>query len=234
MGCCPVSATEIRRGRWCVSSLVEPLSWRDVVNKLAGWWLGLLLLSGAALAAEEGFDYQLVTPPVATQSPGRVEVVEMFWYGCPHCFHFEPIVNAWLAKQPANVNFVRVPAVFRDSWEPLGRAFYVAETLGILEKMHPILFQAVQVQRRRLESETDLRAFFAESGVSSADFDRVYHSFGVDAKIRRARDLSQRYGIDGVPSVIINGKYRSNGTLVGGLEKLPGIMDKLVAKESGH
>jgi thiol:disulfide interchange protein DsbA len=156
----------------------------------------------------------------------------MFWYGCPHCLHFEPIITAWAHKSSANVDFIRTPAIFRDTWEPLARAFYTAEALGVMDRLHDALFQAVQVQHRKLDNDDALRAFFAEQGVAQQDFDRTFRSFGVESRLRRAKDLTQRYGIDGVPSIIVDGKYRTNGTIAGGLEKVPAVIDTLIRKES--
>ena len=206
------------------------------MKKLAAWLLGLWCLPMLALAVEENVDYQIVTPPVPTQahSVGRVEVVEMFWYGCPHCFHFEPIINAWATHRSSNVDFVRVPAIFRDDWEPLARAFYTAEVLGVLDRIHEPLFQAIQIQHRRLDNEDAIRAFFVEQGVAAADFTRVFHSFMVEVRLNRAKDLTARYGIDGVPSIIVNGTYRTNGTLAGSLEKLPVVIDALIQKALGQ
>lgn len=203
------------------------------MNKFFLFLLSLWL--NIAPALEEGFDYQSVVPavPVQNPTPGRVEVIEMFWYGCPHCFHFEPILNNWVQHRPNNVDFFRVPAIFRDSWEPLARAFYTAEVLGILERIHPILFQAVQEQHRKLENIQEIRTFFAEQGINNPDFERIFNSFGIETKIRRAKDLTRRYGIDGVPAVVIQGKYRTNGTLTGGLEKVPPVIDALIQKELG-
>jgi len=198
----------------------------------------LLLLSlylNIALAVEDGFDYQSVTPPVPVQNQtsGRVEVVEMFWYGCPHCLHFEPVINNWARQKPSNVDFFRIPAIFRDSWESLARAFYTAEALGVLDRIHPALFKAIQEQRRKLDTAQEIRTFFAEHGVPSSDFDQVFNSFGIETKIRRAKDLTRRYGIDGVPAVIVQGKYRTNGTLTGGLENVPPVIDALIQRELG-
>jgi len=204
------------------------------MKKFAAWLLYLWLVPILAIATEESLNYQLVTPPVPTlsQLPGRVEVVEMFWYGCPHCLHFEPILSTWVQHRPANVDFIRIPAIFQDAWEPLARAFYTAEVLGILDRIHDPLFQAVQVQHRKLDSDETLRTFFVEQGVTAENFDRVFRSFGVETRVRRAKDLSRRYGIDGVPSIIVNGTYRTSGTLTGGLEKIPPVIDALIQKES--
>ena len=203
------------------------------MKRAAAYWFVLCLVPMVATALEEGFDYQLVVPPVPVQNetPGRVEVVELFWYGCPHCFHFEPILVNWASHRPATVDFVRIPAIFQESWEPLARAFYTAEILGVLERVHSPLFQAVQVEHRRLDTEAAIRVFFIEQGVSGEDFDRTFHSFGVENRLNRAKDLTHRYGIDGVPAVIVNGKYRTSGTLTGGLEKVSPVIESLIRKE---
>jgi len=203
-----------------------------MMKKFEIWLLGLWLIPMLSLAIEESFDYQAIIPPVAVQNqvPGRVEVVEMFWYGCPHCFHFEPIINDWARRRPNNVDFIRVPAIFRDSWEPLARAFYTAEVLGVLDRIHEPLFKAVQ-GHQKLDDQETLRAFFTEQGISAENFDRVFQSFGVENRIRRAKDLTHRYGIDGVPMVIVNGKYRTGGTITGGLDKVPQVINALIEKE---
>lgn len=203
------------------------------MKKFAVWLLCLWLIPILSFAIEEGFDYQHVIPPVPTQNqaPDRVEVVEMFWYGCPHCFHFEPIINDWARRRPNNVDFVRIPAIFRETWDPLARAFFTAEILGALNRIHEPLFKAVQERHQKLDDAETLRAFFAEYGVAAEDFNRVFHSFGVETRLRRAKDLTRRYGIDGVPAVIINGKYRTSGTLTAGLDKVPQVIDALIQKE---
>ncbi|CAK0769591.1 Thiol:disulfide interchange protein [Gammaproteobacteria bacterium] len=211
------------------------------MKKFATWLVSLLwfvsMLSFAvelpARALEEGFDYQNIIPPVPPHNKvsGRVEVVEMFWYGCPHCLHFEPILKKWVRGRPANVDFIRVPAIFHDSWEPLARAFYTAESLGIADRIHDPLFKAVQEDHRKLDTIETISDFFFEQGVARNDFNSAYSSFSVETRIRRARDLTKRYGIDGVPTIIVNGKYRTSGTLTGGLEKIPPIIDALIQKE---
>jgi thiol:disulfide interchange protein DsbA len=196
----------------------------------------MLLVPLAASAAEnfkEKIHYELVIPPQPTTAPkGKVEVVEMFWYGCPHCNALEPYVNRWLKHKPANVDFVRIPAVFQPAWEFHARAYYTAQILGVLDKIHSAMFEAIHQQRRRLNTEQELMEFFAEHGVKKEDFKRVFHSFAVEAKVRRARDLSHRYGIDGVPSLIVNGKYRTGARLAGGQANIFKVVNFLVEKES--
>ncbi len=206
------------------------------MKKLVVWLMALWLVPMFALALEEGVEYQRVLPPVPslTQAPGRMEVVEMFWYGCPHCFHFEPIITAWASHRPNNVDFIRVPAIFRADWDPLARAFYTAEVLGVLDRIHEPLFRAVQDQHRKLDNDDALRAFFVEQGITADDFNRTFRSFVVEVRLNRARDLTKRYGIDGVPAIIVNGTYRTSGTLAGALEKIPSVIDALLQQESAR
>ena len=196
----------------------------------------VLLLPAAANAEgnfKEKIHYELVLPPQPTTAPkGKVEVVEMFWYGCPHCNALEPYVSRWLKNKADNVEFVRIPAVFQPAWELHARAYYTEEILGVLDKIHSALFEAIHGQRRKLVNEQQIMEFFAEHGVKNEDFKRVFHSFAVEAKVRRAKDLSHRYGIDGVPSLIVNGKYRTGAQLAGGNANIFKVVDFLVEKEA--
>ncbi|MFA7096531.1 MAG: thiol:disulfide interchange protein DsbA/DsbL [Gammaproteobacteria bacterium] len=183
---------------------------------------------------DEGIEYQLINPPQPTTNPAKVEVVELFWYGCPHCFVFEPHLNAWLERKPANVEFIRIPATLNPGWAIHARAYYTAEVLGVLDKIHEPLFHAMHVQKRRLNNEAELAAFFAAQGVSEEDFRKTFNSFAVETKLRRAAGLVQRYGVSGVPAVVINGKYRTDGSLAGSYENLLQVMDYLIQKESAQ
>ena len=187
------------------------------MRRFAVLLLSIWLLPLAAFGFEEGIEYQRVVPPQPTDDPSKVEVVELFWYGCPHCYHFEPILEAWAKNKPDYVYFKRIPAIFRDSWVPFARAYYTAQVLGVLDRIHGPLFKAIHVERRNLNSEAALRAFFAEHGVKPEDFDRTYRSFAVENDVRRAADLTRRYGINGVPAIVINGKVYS----------APKIMDEI-------
>ena len=202
----------------------------SIVALLSAW----LLIPEAGLAAnyKENIHYQKVVPPQPTTTGDKVEVVEMFWYGCPHCNALEPYVERWLRRIPKNAEFVRIPAVFRPNWEPHARAYYTAEILGVLDKTHTAMFEALHNQKRRLNTDQEIMAFFAEHGVKQADFKRVFRSFAVEAKIRRAKDLSQRYGIEGVPALIVNGKYRTGARLAGGNNNIFKVVNHLVKEES--
>ena len=199
------------------------------------WLCSVALLIPAFVNAaplfSEKIHYEKVVPAQPTSTGNKVEVVEMFWYGCPHCNSLEPYVNRWLKKIPANAEFVRMPAIFNQKWEPHARAFYTAEILGVLDKIHHALFEALHGQKRKINSDDEIKKFFVEHGVSEKDFDRVFRSFAVEAKIRRSKDMSQRYGIRGVPALIVNGKYRTSAQLAGGNAKIFRVVNFLVDKE---
>ena len=195
----------------------------------------LILMTAGNSAAEEfvlGQHYQEVKPAVATSTGvDKVEVVELFWYGCPHCYVFEPQLQEWLKKKADYIEFVRVPAVFAQNWEIHARAFYAAQQLGVLDKINGPLFDAINKEGRKLASEAEIGQFFAEKGVSAEDFKKAYSSFDVDTKTRRAITLTREYGITGVPALIVNGKYRSAAQQAGDLATLLKLVDDLAAKE---
>lgn len=199
-------------------------------------WAALLTLLAATNGAAEDFvlgqHYQEVKPAVPSSvSADKVEVLELFWYGCPHCYAFEPQLQEWLAKKADYVEFVRVPAVFAHNWEVHARAYYAAQQLGILEKIHAPLFEAIHKQGRKVFSEEEIAAFFADHGVSAEDFHKAYNSFDVDTKTRHAIALTHEYGISGVPALIVNGKYRSSAQEAGDFASLLKVVDFLADKE---
>jgi len=189
-------------------------------------------MASAAPLFSENIHYENVIPAQPTTTGKKVEVVEMFWYGCPHCNSLEPYVNRWLKKKPANAEFVRIPAIFQPGWEPLARAYYTAEILGVLEKTHSAMFETIHEKKQRINSDEDIKKFFLQHGVSEKDFSRVFRSFAVEAKIRRAKDMTNRYGIRGVPALIVNGKYRTGAQQAGGNAKVFKVVNFLVEKES--
>jgi thiol:disulfide interchange protein DsbA len=204
------------------------------------WWMSLFLVMGAAAAESpastdftEGIEYQRVVPPQPTETGKRIEVVELFWYGCPHCYHFEPELDEWVKHKPENVTFRRMPAVFiNPRWELDARAYYAAEALGVLDKMHAALFDAIHKEHRKLGTEAELMAFFAEHGVSNEDFQRTFHSFYVDTKVRHAKMMTQLYGVDGVPTMVVDGKYRTEASLAGSEANMLRVVDFLIAKDT--
>lgn len=195
------------------------------------------LLGGAAPAwsqdYDEGIDYQRVTPPQPTRSADKVEVVELFWYGCPHCHQLEPQLHAWLERQPDHVEFVRLPAILNPGWELLARAYITAELLGVVDQVHTPLFDRIHVKRdSKLQNEDGLAAFFAEHGVDEDKFRATFHSFAAMTRVNQAKLMTRRYGINGVPSMVVNGKYRTSANLAGGSHSgLLRVVDHLVAQE---
>jgi len=204
-------------------------------KKITASIVASLLVCSMAIAAdeyEEGVHYERIVPAQPTSTVNKVEVLEIFWYGCPHCFRFEPYVERWLKKMPAEAQFVRLPGVFRPSWEVGARAYYTAELLGVFEKVHKPLFNALHLQKRKLNTEDAMRDFFAEQGVDKKEFIKTYKSFAVETRLRRAKTMTSRYGIDGVPAVIVNGKYRLSAKSAGSNAEMLKVINFLVKKES--
>jgi thiol:disulfide interchange protein DsbA len=189
------------------------------------------LLGFSTLANAEG-GYDPVTPAQPVQNPDKVEVIEFFWYGCPHCYSLEPAMVEWLKTKPANVEFIRQPAVFSDLWGKHAKAYFTAEALGILEKVHADFFDAIQNKKQKLVSEDELAKFFADHGVKDEDFRAAYNSFGVDAKLRQAESIGPRYGITGVPAIIVNGKYKVTGQSAKSQANMLTVTNQLIAQES--
>ncbi len=195
----------------------------------------LVFLSPAsARNYDEGIEYQRLKEPVPTQvGPGKVEVVELFWYGCPHCFRLEPDLSKWLKSKPKNVEFIRIPAVFNKTWELHAKAYYTANFLGIMDKFHKPFFDAIHLKKQPMNTVAEVKKFFLQQGVSEKDFTNVFNSFGVDAKVRRAKELSREYGISGVPALVVNGKYLTDGPMAGGRRGMINVLNYLIKKESG-
>jgi protein dithiol oxidoreductase (disulfide-forming) len=191
-----------------------------------------LLFSYAALLKAETVGYETLSPAQPTQHADKVEVIEFFWYGCPHCYSLEPSMAQWLKTLPPNVEFIRLPAVFNEQWGKHAKAYFTAEALGVVDKIHADFFDTLQNKKETLETEDQLAKFFAAHGVDEKQFRETYNSFLVDSKMRQAPLLASRYGITGVPAIIINGKYKTNGPLAGSHEKMIEVMNTLIKKES--
>jgi thiol:disulfide interchange protein DsbA len=186
----------------------------------------------------EGIDYAAVLPPLPAAAEGKVKVVELFWYGCPHCFQFEPYLQQWKQEKPANVEFERIPAVFKKAdgsvnpgWEIMARAYYTADVMGVLDTIHPALFDAIHVKRQRPYSAEALRALFVAQGVDGATFDATFNSFAVNGLVANAINKTQQYAIDGVPALAVQGKYRIGPRMAGSYANMINITNYLVAKE---
>jgi protein dithiol oxidoreductase (disulfide-forming) len=181
---------------------------------------------------QEGKQYQLINPPQPTENSATVEVKEVFWYACPHCFHLEPALEAWLKHKPANVTFIHMPAVLGPTWELLARAYYSAEDLGVVDKIHEPMFNAIHVEHTPMNTDQDVIKFFTAHGVKEDDIRNAMGSFSVETKVRRAKQMGERYGLTGVPAIIVNGKYRTDVGMAGGSDELFKVVDFLIKKES--
>jgi thiol:disulfide interchange protein DsbA len=175
--------------------------------------------------------YEMVSPVQPTQSGDKIEVVELFWYGCPHCYHFEPALQGWLKKKPDDVMFRRIPALFNEAWVVQARAYYAAEALGVVDKLHQPLFDAIHQEGKRIMDEESIIKFAVSQGIPEKDFRDAYDSFAVDKKVRQAMMATRDYGITGVPAILVNGKYRTSPSLAGGPDDVLKVIDTLVAKE---
>jgi protein dithiol oxidoreductase (disulfide-forming) len=209
-----------------------------MLKKFSGIALTIFFVSFATLLkAEETLGYEAVSPAQPTANPAKIEVIEFFWYGCPHCYTFEPSLTKWLKAKPENVEFIRIPAVFDEEWVSHAKGYYTAEALGVVDAVHADFFDAVQEAKQKqktiLVTEEELAKFFTAHGVKEADFREAYSSFMVDSKMRQAPAIAAKYGITGVPAIVVNGKYKTNGTLAGSQEKMIDVMNSLIKKESG-
>ncbi len=195
--------------------------------------IALTLSASAAMAQEwvAGQHYQIIQTPVPTTDSSKIEVVEAFSYLCPHCNNFEPLVHAWEQDLPDDVQFERVPAVFSKSWDPMARAYYVEQLLDVTDKVHQPLFDAVHIQRMRFKGGEDLADLFANYGVDKAQFMKEYNSFAVNMKLKQGESRLRGYRIEGVPSMIVNGKYLVSATLAGSHENMLEVVDYLIDKE---
>ncbi|MGB5834874.1 MAG: thiol:disulfide interchange protein DsbA/DsbL [Thiohalocapsa sp.] len=200
----------------------------------------IVALAGAALSPatamaesiDEGIDYRLIAEPARAQDGDDVEVLELFWYGCPHCYQLEPHIDRWLADKPAGVTFRRMPAAASPRWVPHAKAYYAAEMLGQLDKLHEPLFKALHTERRKIYTEDRIIAFAAEQGIDEDAFREAYNSFPVDMQVRKSGELVRQYSIDGVPAIVINGKYLTSATQTGSNAKMFEVIDQLVAEET--
>jgi thiol:disulfide interchange protein DsbA len=202
---------------------------------LAGLALGATPAARAQGGFVEGKDYVKLATPVPTSTPGKIEVVEFFWYGCPHCNAFEPQLDAWSKKVPADVAFRRVPVGFTALHETHARLFYTLEALQQVETLHRKVFAAIHQQRKRLDKEADIVAFATENGLDAAKFTEAFKSFGVATKVRQAKALTEAYKIDGVPSLGIQGRFFTSGSLAGSNDRALATTEYLigVARKTG-
>ena len=192
---------------------------------------------GAAIAdSHSDFDvegkFSLVQPAQPTETePGTVEVVDVFWFGCPACFRFLPHMEALEKEAPDYLRIRRMPAVFRESWIPHARAYYAAHLLGVEDRVHRAIFEAIHVQGKSLSTPDALAALFEEHGVNAEDFAAVYNSFAVESLVRKSVAMQRNYGVRATPTVVVNGKYRTSGNIAGSHENVIKVILALAERE---
>ena len=179
---------------------------------------------------KEGKDFKRLDKPVAPDAPaGKVDVIEFFWYSCPHCHAFEPTLDAWVKAAPKDLSIRRVPVAFNASFVPQQKLFYTLEGMGKLDALHAKVFRAVHVEKAKLAKDDEILAWVTQQGVDVAKFKEVYGSFSVANQVRRASQLQDAYGVEGVPSMGVAGKYYTDGTMAGSMQTVLQVVEYLAA-----
>ena len=180
--------------------------------------LSLALFAAGANAApnnpQNGLDYRTLDKAQQTDAGKKVEVIEFFWYACPHCYALEPELAAWVKKQGDNIVFKRVPVAFRDSMAPHQKLFYALEAMGKADELNPKVFNAIHVQKQRIDTDATILDFIVKQGVDKQKFLDAYNSFGVQSKAKRATQMMQAYQVDGVPLLAVEGRYLTSPSIV--------------------
>lgn len=187
-------------------------------------------LNQVAATPREGVDFRVLPVAQPTESKGKVEVIEFFWYGCPHCADFDPDLQAWVKSQGKNIVFKRVPIAFREDFLPHSQMFYAFEAIGKGDAYTSKVLNAIHVEHKSLLKENDISDWVASQGIDAKAFMTAYKSFGVITKAKAANKIGEAYRIDGVPTVAIQGKYETSPSIAGNKAKALATMDYLVAK----
>lgn len=197
--------------------------------------LALVALPGADAGAQnftEGTHYTRINPPMKTGTPGgKIEVREFFWYGCPHCYSFEPYILKWKKQAPADVVVIQTPAVLGERWVAHAYTYYTLDELGVLDKLHPVFFAALHKDKKRLTTLDEIADFFTLHGIEKSHFVNVYKSFSVNNRVKKAEDLGLRAQVKGVPFVTVAGRYAVVLGSLNSFQQLTDLLDHLVAKE---
>ena len=196
--------------------------------------LGLARTANAQGAPVAGQDYQTVASPAPVPAPaGTVDVVEFFSYACPHCFEFEPTLEAWLKTKPAGVHFHRYPVRFLVNYVNFQPMYFTLEAMDLVDAMQQKVFNAFHLEHQRLDKPEDIAAFMTKNGVDAKRFMSIFNSFATHAKVQQANQLMDTYGVNGVPTIVVGGTYQTSPTLAKGAEHTTAVVDYLVAKMRG-
>ena len=189
------------------------------------------MAGGVAAAPLNEKDFREIKPAQAVEPGPKVEVIEFFWYGCPHCFELEPSLKKWLDRKPDDVTFKRVPAIFRQSWVAGAQTFYTLETLGELDRMHSKVFDAIHMERQAFNDMATISSWMGKNGIDAKKFEDTAKSFAVSGKVQRAQQMSAAYQLTGVPALVVDGKYIALGN---SFEGMLAIVDQLIERARGE
>ena len=192
----------------------------------------MLALASASAAAQlvEGKNYHRLQNPQPVETGKKIEVIEFFSYGCPHCAELEPYLDTWLAKAPADVAFRRVPVMFQQRWVPLAKIYYTLDALGVESKLSPDVFKAIHGSGTALWDTSKFYDWAASKGLDRKKVEEVYTSFAIDGKVKRAMQLARQYNVQSVPLVVVDGKFVTSSSDVGTHTQLPSAIDELIPK----
>ena len=200
--------------------------------------LGLLLIASlpmqlfAAQEYSEGVQYNKLANAQATNSGNKIEVLEFFWYGCPHCFRFEPTISKWVKNKPDNVSFIRIPAPVNPSWIPHTKAYFALQMMGKGEQFHEALFRAMHIEKKKIRDLETISKFLVSKGVDAKAFNDAANSFAVEMRVRKAMQMTKDYKLSGVPMLAVNGKYTISAQQAGGYEGMVNVANYLIKKEA--
>jgi thiol:disulfide interchange protein DsbA len=204
------------------------------INRM-GWCVLLALLIGAftsGLAVADppvlDKDYRLIVPPQPGDGSKRIEVVEFFYYGCPHCYDLEPALKNWLKRKPADVEFRQQPAVFRENWIPLTKTYFALDAMGLLPKLSDKVYAAVHDEGLGLSDEALMSKWIGQQGVDPVKFSEAYRSFAVQNNVQRAVQITRDYQVKGTPSIAVAGKYITSPSMTGGFDRFFQVVDQLI------
>lgn len=207
----------------------KDLATRRFLKTIAGG--AVALAASPLLAQQRAAEFRAVNPPQPTDAPGKIEVLEFFWYGCPHCNSLEPLLKDWAAKLPADVAFRKIHVGLGPSWVPHQQLFYTLESMGKADSLGPVVFNAIHVERNMLSRPEAMADLLAKHGVDRKQFVDTYQSFAVRTRMRKASSVAEAYGLDGVPAFGVNGKWFTSPSMAGGNAQALRVLEQLIERE---
>jgi thiol:disulfide interchange protein DsbA len=200
------------------------------LRKVLSTFAATVAFAAAGAWAQAPAPFEVMNPPQTPEGGGKIEVIEFFWYGCPHCYAVEPALNTWLKSLPPDVVFKRVPAYPSEQWGEMAKMYYTIEAMGLLDKYHSRIFDAMHKDDLNLANKRIREEWLAKNGIDVAKYNEMEKSFTVATRIARARTMTQNYRIDGVPRLVVNGKYYTTPDPAAGHDKLFSVVDQLIAR----